>query len=161
MLPCERSHASQLNFLLHAGLAGLVNAALIGIVLLCLTPVFRHMPLNALAAIVITGVIGLLDFPRVIFLLKVSSPWPGHFALAHSQSKREANCNCWYGCPCLHTPVNVCARLPCSKATKLQTTCSMCALQPVAHGAACCAWLHPCTTRCLLTSHGCAGGEIR
>ena len=58
--------------LLHAGLAGLVNATLIGIVLLCLTPVFRHMPLNALAAIVITGVIGLLDFPRVIFLLKAS-----------------------------------------------------------------------------------------
>ena len=56
-----------------AGLAGLVNAALIGVVLLCLTPVFRHMPLNALAAIVITGVIGLLDFPRVFFLLKVSA----------------------------------------------------------------------------------------
>ena len=52
------------------GLAGLVNAALIGIVLLCLTPVFRHMPLNALAAIVITGVIGLLDFPRVILLFQ-------------------------------------------------------------------------------------------
>ena len=49
-----------------------MNAALIGVVLLCLTPVFRHMPLNALAAIVITGVIGLLDFPRVLFLLKVS-----------------------------------------------------------------------------------------
>ena len=58
----------------RAGLAGLVNATLIGIVLLCLTPVFRHMPLNALAAIVITGVIGLLDFPRVIFLLKASTP---------------------------------------------------------------------------------------
>ena len=58
-----------------AGLAGLVNAALIGVVLLCLTPVFRHMPLNALAAIVITGVIGLLDFPRVLFLLKVGA-WP-------------------------------------------------------------------------------------
>ena len=50
-----------------------MNAALIGVVLLCLTPVFRHMPLNALAAIVITGVIGLLDFPRVLFLLKVSA----------------------------------------------------------------------------------------
>ena len=30
-----------------------------------LTPVFQHMPLNALAAIVITGVLGLLDFGRV------------------------------------------------------------------------------------------------
>ena len=47
-----------------AGLAGLVNAALIGVVLLCLTPVFRHMPLNALAAIVITGVIGLTNLLR-------------------------------------------------------------------------------------------------
>ncbi len=63
-----------MTVLLHAGLAGLVNATLIGIVLLCLTPVFRHMPLNALAAIVITGVIGLLDFPRVIFLLRVIAP---------------------------------------------------------------------------------------
>ncbi|EIE27094.1 sulfate permease [Coccomyxa subellipsoidea C-169] len=52
--------------------AGLVNAALIGFVLLCLTPVFQHMPLNALAAIVITGVIGLLDFQRALFLLQVS-----------------------------------------------------------------------------------------
>ena len=55
-----------------AGLAGVVNAALIGVVLLWLTPVFRHMPLNALAAIVITGVMGLLDFPRVFFLFKAS-----------------------------------------------------------------------------------------
>ncbi len=58
----------------HAGAAGLVNAALIGFVLLCLTPVFQHMPLNALAAIVITGVIGLLDFQRALFLLQVRSP---------------------------------------------------------------------------------------
>jgi sulfate transporter 4 len=50
-----------------------VNAALIGVVLLWLTPVFRHMPLNALAAIVITGVMGLLDFPRVFFLFKASN----------------------------------------------------------------------------------------
>jgi len=54
-----------------------VNAALIGVALLCLTPVFRHMPLNALAAIVITGVIGLLDFQRVLFLFKASRlDWP-------------------------------------------------------------------------------------
>ena len=73
--PCRRSHAAACaeSCCGGAGLAGLVNAALIGVVLLCLTPVFRHMPLNALAAIVITGVIGLLDFPRVLFLLKVSA----------------------------------------------------------------------------------------
>ena len=74
-IPLLASSCSSLRYdlLWHgAGLASLVNAALIGVVLLCLTPVFRHMPLNALAAIVITGVIGLLDFPRVLFLLKVS-----------------------------------------------------------------------------------------
>lgn len=67
-----------------AGLAGLVNAALIGVVLLCLTPVFRHMPLNALAAIVITGVIGLLDFPRVILLLKASARLPSGLPLGRA-----------------------------------------------------------------------------
>ena len=39
-----------------------------------LTPVFQHMPLNALAAIVITGVLGLLDFPRCVQLFRVRFP---------------------------------------------------------------------------------------
>lgn len=60
-----------------------MNAALIGFVLLCLTPVFQHLPLNALAAIVITGVIGLLDFQRALFLLQVR---PSHFVLASSRA---------------------------------------------------------------------------
>jgi len=49
-----------------------VNAILIGLVLLCLTPVAQHLPLNALAAIVIMGVIGLLDFGHFFCLLRVS-----------------------------------------------------------------------------------------
>ena len=65
-------HISQI-MLCHAGAAGLVNAVLIGMVLLWLTPVAQHLPLNALAAIVIMGVIGLLDFGQFLFLLRVSS----------------------------------------------------------------------------------------
>ena len=37
--------------------AGLVAAALVGLTLTCLTPVFEHLPLFALAAIVISGVL--------------------------------------------------------------------------------------------------------
>ncbi len=53
------------------GAHGIVNAAAVGLVLAFLTPVFQHMPLNALAAIVITGVLGLLDFGRVVTLFRV------------------------------------------------------------------------------------------
>lgn len=54
-----------------AAAAGIVNSAAIGLVLLCLTPVFEHLPMNALAAIVITGVLGLLDFQRLFHLIRV------------------------------------------------------------------------------------------
>lgn len=53
------------------GLAGLVTAALVGITLLCLTPVFNAMPMNALAAIVIAGVLPLLDFGKGVSLFWV------------------------------------------------------------------------------------------
>ena len=46
--------------------AGLVAAALVGLTLTCLTPVFAHLPLFALAAIVISGVLGLVDYPEAI-----------------------------------------------------------------------------------------------
>ena len=61
------------------GAHGIVNAAAVGVVLAFLTPVFQHMPLNALAAIVITGVLGLLDFGRVVTLFRVGCPcfWKG------------------------------------------------------------------------------------
>ncbi len=54
-----------------SGLAGVVTAGLVGITLLCLTQVFNAMPMNALAAIVIAGVLPLLDFGRGISLFWV------------------------------------------------------------------------------------------
>ena len=56
-----------------SGLAGVVTAALVGVALLCLTPVFNGMPMNALAAIVIAGVLPLLDFKKGISLFWVSA----------------------------------------------------------------------------------------
>lgn len=55
----------------RSGLAGVVTAGLVGITLLCLTPVFNAMPMNALAAIVIAGVLPLLDFGKGISLFWV------------------------------------------------------------------------------------------
>ena len=43
-----------------------MTAALVGLTLTCLTPVFAHLPLFALAAIVISGVLGLVDYPEAI-----------------------------------------------------------------------------------------------
>lgn len=54
-----------------AGLSGLVVAQIVGITLLFLTSIFEHMPLNAMAAIIIMGVVGLLDFKRAVFYSKV------------------------------------------------------------------------------------------
>ena len=55
------------------GLAGVVTAGLVGIALLLLTPVFNGMPMNALAAIVIAGVLPLLDFGKGVSLFWVSA----------------------------------------------------------------------------------------
>ena len=54
-----------------AALAGVVTAAVVGATLLLLTPVFEQMPLNALGAIVIAGVIGLLHLEECAFLWRV------------------------------------------------------------------------------------------
>ena len=48
-----------------------MNALLIGVVLFCLTPVAQFLPLNALAAIVITGVVPVMDFRQLLHLAKV------------------------------------------------------------------------------------------
>ena len=56
-----------------SGLAGIVTASLVGVTLLWLTPVFNAMPMNALAAIVIAGVLPLLDFGRGVSLFRVSA----------------------------------------------------------------------------------------
>lgn len=58
-----------------SGLAGVVTAALVGVTLLCLTPVFNNMPMNALAAIVIAGVLPLLDLNKGLWLFSVSVPY--------------------------------------------------------------------------------------
>ena len=43
------------------------------IVLLCLTPVFKNMPQNAQAAIIISAVSGLFNYEEFLFLWKVSA----------------------------------------------------------------------------------------
>jgi sulfate transporter 4 len=45
----------------ESALSGFITAIVVSIALLWLTPIFELLPLNALAAIVITGVIGLVD----------------------------------------------------------------------------------------------------
>ena len=50
-------------------LAGII----VMIVLLCLTPVFRNMPQNAQAAVIIAAVIGLFRYDEFLFLWKVLS----------------------------------------------------------------------------------------
>lgn len=53
------------------GMAGFVTATLVMLVLLFLTPVFEHVPMCILAAIVISGVLSIMDFPEAIYLWKV------------------------------------------------------------------------------------------
>jgi sulfate transporter 4 len=52
----------------QSAVSGIVTALLVCLVVLCLTPVFEQLPLNALAAIVIAGVIGLVDYDEAIHL---------------------------------------------------------------------------------------------
>jgi MFS superfamily sulfate permease-like transporter len=42
------------------------------VVLLCLTPVFRNMPQNAQAAVIIAAVVGLFRYDEFVFLWKVT-----------------------------------------------------------------------------------------
>eukprot|EP01025_Chloroclados_australasicus_P012049 TRINITY_DN15496_c0_g2_i4.p1 TRINITY_DN15496_c0_g2~~TRINITY_DN15496_c0_g2_i4.p1 ORF type:complete len:456 (-),score=52.30 TRINITY_DN15496_c0_g2_i4:183-1526(-) len=55
-----------------SGVAAFVSALLVGIVLLFLTPALYYLPMNALAAIVISGVIGLVNIGEMIKLYKSS-----------------------------------------------------------------------------------------
>lgn len=54
-----------------SGVSGMVTATLVAFVLLLLTVVFEKLPLCILAAVVIAGVIGLIDYPEAIYLYKV------------------------------------------------------------------------------------------
>ncbi len=61
----------------RTGLAALVTAALVALTLILLTPLFRHLPQAALAAVVVTAVVGLIDVRgmRQLFRLKPADGW--------------------------------------------------------------------------------------
>jgi sulfate transporter 4 len=54
-----------------SGISGIVTATMVAIVLLFMTSVFEKLPLCVLGAIVISGVLGLLDYDEAIYLWKV------------------------------------------------------------------------------------------
>ena len=54
-----------------SGISATITASLVGLVLLFLTPIFEKLPLNTLAAIVISGVLGLFDYEEALYLWKV------------------------------------------------------------------------------------------
>lgn len=54
-----------------SGISAVVTATLVMLVLLFMTSIFEYIPLATLAAIVISGVIGLLDYDEAIYLWKV------------------------------------------------------------------------------------------
>jgi hypothetical protein len=64
-----------LLLLLRAGaktqLAGFVTSMVVMFVLLFLTKVFELLPYNTMAAIIISGVMGLIEFDTAIYLMKV------------------------------------------------------------------------------------------
>ncbi|XP_031381641.1 sulfate transporter 4.1, chloroplastic-like isoform X2 [Punica granatum] len=53
------------------GVSGIVTGIIMGCALLFMTPLFEYIPLCALAAIVISAVIGLVDYDEAIFLWRV------------------------------------------------------------------------------------------
>ena len=71
------------------------------VVLLCLTPLFRNMPQNAQAAIIISAVAGLFNISEAIFLWKVRTSWQ---AAVPIQAVRQAHawpyqyCLLWLRC---------------------------------------------------------------
>eukprot|EP00775_Hariotina_reticulata_P010081 gene10081-10236_t len=52
-------------------LSGFVTACVVGLVLMCLTPVFEKLPMNVMGAIVISGVSGLFEYEQAVHLFKV------------------------------------------------------------------------------------------
>lgn len=53
------------------GVASLVSAAIVGLSLLFLTPLFKHLPMPVLAAIILRAVINLFDYKEALRLWKV------------------------------------------------------------------------------------------
>jgi len=54
-----------------SNISGIITALIVMITLLVLTPVFELLPLATFAAIIISGVLTLLDFPEAVYLWKV------------------------------------------------------------------------------------------
>lgn len=63
--------ASQAAALCYAGLAGAFTVCVVAAVLVFATQLIQHMPHNALGAIVLSGVAGILQFGEVAFLWRV------------------------------------------------------------------------------------------
>jgi len=64
---------SAVNYSAHAktGISSLVTAVIVGLSLLFLTPLFKHLPMPVLAAIILLAVINLFDYKEAIRLWKV------------------------------------------------------------------------------------------
>lgn len=56
----------------RTSMAGVFSAALVVVVIKYLTHLLWYLPMNILASIVMSSVIGLLDYPEALFLLKVN-----------------------------------------------------------------------------------------
>jgi sulfate transporter 4 len=54
-------------------LAGFITSMVVMFVLLFLTKVFELLPYNTMAAIIISGVMGLIEFDTAIYLMKVTT----------------------------------------------------------------------------------------
>lgn len=59
----------------QSGISGMITATMVMMVLLFLIPVFEKLPQNVLAAIVISGVISLVDIQEAMHLFKVRGFW--------------------------------------------------------------------------------------
>lgn len=73
---CSQSSPAKLAHQLAfhpAGLFGVFSAVLVGVAMTYLMPLIQHMPLNALAAIITSGVLGLFDYHEGFHLFRVSS----------------------------------------------------------------------------------------
>eukprot|EP00958_Prasinococcus_capsulatus_P026327 scaffold4756_cov357-Prasinococcus_capsulatus_cf.AAC.7 len=55
-----------------SAISAIVTATLVAFTLLFLTPLFRFMPKSALAAIVVSSVVGLVDYDEAMFLWRIS-----------------------------------------------------------------------------------------
>ncbi|KAG2489555.1 hypothetical protein HYH03_012006 [Edaphochlamys debaryana] len=55
-----------------SGLACFITAWVVGFVLIFLTPIFERLPMNTLGAIILSSIVGLLEYEQAIYLWKVN-----------------------------------------------------------------------------------------